>query len=143
VVFGGVCLVVYGLLLHIGIVQILLLLLMIACATVVFFSVTLSIYAVSFLFMDASTVTNGLFELFLTPALFHGGAFHGAVRIVFTFIIPSLLVGTLPVEILRDIRIEQLLLLCVLSVVWLFISLKLFSSGVKKYESTNLMTFGN
>ncbi|MCR4322921.1 MAG: ABC-2 family transporter protein [Candidatus Azambacteria bacterium] len=142
IIFGIACLTTYALLIHASIYQVLLIVLLIAISTIMFLSIAVAIYSVSFLFTDANPVTSGLFELFFTPSIFHGGAFHGVTRVIFTFIVPSLVVGALPVEIVRNISLEKLLLVSVLSFVWFFVSLKLFSMGVKKYESSNFMTFG-
>ncbi len=141
--FGIACLTIYGVLGHTSMYQIILILILVMLSTIVFLAAAITIYSASFLFVDSSTVVQGLFELFLTPALFHGGAFQGAMRFIFTFVIPSLLIGTLPVEIVRDISLEKLLLVAVLSLAWFFLSIKLFSLGVRKYESSNFMTFGN
>ena len=62
---------------------------------------------------------------------------------LFTFFIPSLLIGTLPVEIVRDISISKLLLISVLALFWFIISIKIFNRAVRRYESSNFMTFGN
>ncbi|PIP71451.1 MAG: hypothetical protein COW89_11890, partial [Nitrospinae bacterium CG22_combo_CG10-13_8_21_14_all_47_10] len=102
IVFGIVCLGIYAFLIHTSIYQILLIALLVIISTVVFLAAAIAIYSTSFFFMDASSVTGSLFELFLTPSLFHGGAFQGITRFIFTFIIPSLLIGTLPVEIVRN-----------------------------------------
>ena len=143
IIFGIACLVIYGLLIHVSAYQVLLMFLLVLVSTIVFLAAVIAVYSASFLFTDANSVTSGLFELFMTPSIFHGGAFQGATRFVFTFLIPSLLVGALPVEIVRDVSIEKLLLVAVLSIAWFFLSIKLFSMGVKKYESSNLMTFGS
>ena len=143
VIFGIVCLAVYAFLVQASAYQVLLIILLIFISTVVFLAAAIAIYSVSFLFTDANSVTSGLFELFMTPSLFHGGAFQGATRFFFTFLVPSLLIGTLPIEIVRDISIDKFLLVGVLSVAWFFLSIKLFNMGVKKYESSNFMTFGN
>lgn len=142
IVFGIVCLSVYAVLIQASVYQVVLIVPLIAVSIVVFFAAAVAIYSTSFLFADAASVTRGLFDLFLTPSIFHGGSFHGVTRVIFTFIIPSLVVGALPVEIVRDISLEKLILVGVLSFVWFFVSLKLFSAGVKKYESSNFMTFG-
>ncbi len=70
------------------------------------------------------------------------GVVLGAMRFVFTFIIPSLVVGALPIEIIRDISIDKLILCAFLALIWLIVSFKIFKWGVKKYESSNFMTFG-
>lgn len=143
IVFGAICLVMYGVLIHANMMQILLMAILVIISTVVFLAGVIGIYSVSFYFVDADSVTRGLFELFFTPSLFHGGAFQGAMRFIFTFAIPSLLIGALPVEIVKDISLEKLLLVCVLAIFWLVASIMFFNYSIRKYESSNFMTFGN
>lgn len=143
IVFGVACLVVYGILIQVSAIQVLFIVLLAFISIFMFLAVILVAQSASFLFVDAHAVSGGLFEFFLTPSLFHGGAFQGAIRFVFTFIIPSLVVGALPVEAVRDIAFEKLLIMGAVTVVWFFVSLKLFYAGVRKYESSNFMTFGN
>ena len=143
VVFGVVCLVVYSFLIHITFYQIILLLILILLSTVIFLAMTILIGSISFLFTDAVSVHDGMFELFFTPSLFHGGAFQGAMRFVYTFIIPSLLIGTIPVEALKNFSVSKLIMLAILAVFWFLLAIFLFKRSVKKYESSNFMTFGN
>jgi len=142
IVFGVVCLIIYGIISHISMAQILLLLILVILATLLFFAVAITIYSASFLFTDASFVVNGLFELFLTPSLFHGGAFQGATRAFFMFVIPALLVGTIPVEIIKNLSMGKLAIVTVFTFIWLIIAIKVFNWAVRRYESSNLMTFG-
>ena len=143
IVFGITCLTIYGFLIHASIFQILLMPLFIVISTVAFLAAVITIYSASFLFTDSSSVTTGLFEMFFTPSLFHGGAFRGVMRFIFTFIIPSLLIGTLPVEVVKNFSFEKFLLVSILTTLWLVLSINMFNRGVRKYESTNFMTFGN
>lgn len=143
IVFGIVTLAIYAVLIQATLYQVLLMILLVFFTTLVFLAASIVAYSASFLFADANSVARGMFELFLTPSLFHGGAFQGTTRFVFTFLIPSLLIGALPVEIVRDISLGKLALVCTLSVAWFLFSIKLFSMGVKKYESSNFMTFGS
>lgn len=143
IIFGIVCLGIYAFLIHANIFQIFLILLLIVISTIVFLAAVIIIYSMSFYFTDASSVTYGLFQLFFTPAMFHGGAFQGAMRFIFTFAIPSLLIGALPVEIVRDISLGKLLLVGVLAIFWFIVSINIFNRAIKKYESSNFMTFGN
>jgi len=142
-IFGIICLGIYIFLIHASILQILLIFLLIIVSTITFLAAMIVIYSMSFYFTDGGSVTYGLFQLFFTPSLFHGGAFQGVMRFVFTFIIPSLLLGALPVEIVRDISFGKLLLVSILAVLWFLLSKKIFNRAVRKYESTNFMTFGN
>lgn len=142
-VFGIVCLSIYGALIHVGFYQILMILALVLITTIVFLAMIIAIYSTSFFFIDSDAVTNGFFELFLTPSLFHGGAFQGAMRFIFTFLIPSLLIGALPVEAVRDFSLLKLGVIAGLAVVWLLISIWIFNKAIRKYESSNFMTFGN
>jgi ABC-type uncharacterized transport system permease subunit len=65
------------------------------------------------------------------------------MRFIFTFILPSLLVGTLPVEAVKDMSLVKLFIIGIFAIVWMVISIKIFNKAVKKYESSNFMTFGN
>jgi len=141
--FGVICLTVYALLIRANIYQILLILLLIAISTIVFLAAAIIINSISFYFTDPDSVTRGIFELFFTPALFHGGAFQGLMRFIYTFAIPSLLIGALPVEIVRNVSSSKLFLVSILATFWLVVSIKFFYRSVKKYESSNFMTFGN
>src|SRR3989338_3213042 len=102
-VFGIVCLGIYAFLIHAGPFQILLAAMLVAISTMVFLAAVIAIFSTSFFFTDASSVTSSFFELFMTPSLFHGGAFQGLMRFIFTFAIPSLLIGAFPVEIITYI----------------------------------------
>jgi len=143
IIFGIVCITIYALLIHANIYQILLILLLVVISTIVFLAAVIVIYSTSFFFTDADSVTRGFFELFFTPSLFHGGAFQGTMRFIFTFAIPSLLIGTLPIEIIKNISMGKLLLIIVLAIFWFIFSIKFFNWSIKKYESSNFMTFGN
>jgi ABC-2 type transport system permease protein len=143
ILFGFICLIFYMVLINAGLQQIMLMLALCITSTIVFLAMSILFSAASFLFVDSNDLVSGLFEIFFTPAMFHGGAFQGTMRFVFTFLVPSLLVGTLPVETAKSLSIASLALITVLSVAWLFIAIKLFNLGVRKYESTNFVTFGN
>jgi ABC-2 type transport system permease protein len=142
IVFGTICLIVYAFFLPTNISQIILIILLVFITSIIFLSVMILIYSTSFFFTEASYLTNGFFELFLTPSMFHGGVFQGATRFIFTFIIPSLLVGSIPVEIVRDISFDKFLLISLLALFWFILSIKIFNKAVRRYESANFMTFG-
>jgi ABC-2 type transport system permease protein len=143
VIFGLVCLIIYGSLIQIGLPQALLLLLLMLMTCVVFFAVLVIIFSTSFLFIDSYTVTNSIFNLFMGPSLFPGGAFQGAMRFIFTFIIPSLLIGGIPVEILKNASWPTLAVVGSFSAILFALALFIFPKAVRKYESSNFMTFGN
>jgi ABC-2 type transport system permease protein len=141
--FGLTCLIIYGFLIHAGLLQILIMAVLVILAMIVFLGVVIMISSVSFFFMDPVPMTSGLFEMFLTPALFHGGAFQGAMRVIFTFFIPSLLIGALPVEAVKNLSLDKFALIAVIAAIWLTVSILIFNKAIRKYESSNFMTFGN
>jgi ABC-2 type transport system permease protein len=142
-IFGFICLIFYGILIQATFLQVVLIVFLVVITSIIFLSLVIIIHSTSFLFIDSDQVTLGIFNFFLTPSLFNGGAFHGLMKFIFVFIVPSLLVGAIPVEIVRDISIGKLLLICILTLFWFFLSVKIFNKCVKKYESSNFMTFGN
>ncbi|MBM3257498.1 MAG: hypothetical protein FJY98_04240 [Candidatus Liptonbacteria bacterium] len=142
VVFGIICLTLYGFLTDASGLQIALMFLLIIFTTLTFLGVAIAANSLSFLFVDARAVVEGTFDLFLTTSLFHGGAFQGFLRFFFILIIPALLVGTLPVEILKELSWIKLILTGALSMGWFILSIKIFEKGVRKYESANFITFG-
>jgi ABC-2 type transport system permease protein len=143
IVFGVVCMAVYFFLIHISTFQFFLAIFILVLATIIFLAMTILIASISFLFTDAGTVHDGMFEIFFTPALFHGGAFQGVMRFIFTFLIPSLLIGTIPLEALKDISVTKIILMFIMAFFLFFLSIFLFKRSVRKYESSNFMTFGN
>ncbi len=142
VAFGLVCLLGYAFLVQADGPRLAVLFVLVFLTTIIFFATAVIIHSASFLFADAHAITSSLFEMFLSPALFHGGAFQGALRFVFTFVIPSLLIGTIPAETVRDLSSQNLLFLTLLAVFWLALSLFVFYRAVQRYESSNFMTFG-
>jgi len=143
VFFGIICIVIYLSMISATLPQIGMTFLLILIALITFTGVTIAIQSINFFFTDPEAVTRSVFELFFTPSLFHGGAFQGTTRFVFTFLVPSLLIGTLPVEAITQTSFSKMLLLLVLSIFWFMLSLWFFKKAVRKYESANFMTFGS
>ena len=112
-------------------------------ATLAFLAATIIIFSSSFLFTDATSITPSIFDLYIAPSMFHGGAFQGALRFFYTFIIPSLVIGTLPVEAVRDLDWQKVGTITIITVVWFWISLAIFKRAVRRYESANFINFNS
>lgn len=95
------------------------------------------------LFNRWSNVSQGLQGMFLSNSLYHGGAFIGVLRFIFTFIMPSLLLGAIPVEIVKNLSITNLIIIVLLTIFWFIIAVLFFNKSLKKYESNNLFGFGS
>ena len=93
--------------------------------------------------MDGENVSQGLYGMFVSASLYHGGAFTGILRAIFIFIIPSLLVGAVPVEIVKGLSLDGLIVVIFLATFWFLFSVFFFYKSLRKYESNNFFGFGN
>lgn len=98
--------------------------------------------SVSFYFKNPRNIVFALFELYLGPSIYHGGAIQGGLRKFLIFIVPALLSGALPVEIIKDPEITKILVYAGISIFWLVFSIWFFYKSLKKYESSNFVNFG-
>jgi ABC-2 type transport system permease protein len=92
--------------------------------------------------MDGENISNGLYGMFVGSSLYHGGAFTGVLKAIFIFIVPSLLLGAIPIEIINSFSFVKVLLFIVLTVFWLVFSIYFFYRSLRKYESNNFFGFG-
>lgn len=140
--FGITCFIIFCLSTKIGLIGILLMILFTFLSTVVFFSFSLFCMSISFYLMDGENISTGLYSMFVGSSLYHGGAFTGVLKAIFIFIIPSLLLGAVPLEIILNFSFYKVLLLIALSLFWLIFSIYFFYRSLKKYESNNFFGFG-
>ena len=142
-IFGIICFIVYIISSKLSFIQILLSIILIVVASIIFYSFSLICMSVSFYLMDGHNISNGLYGLFISNSMYHGGAFTGLLRFFFIFFIPSLLLGAIPVEIVKNFNIYNLLLIIFLAVFWLSLSILFFYKSLRKYESNNIFGFGS
>lgn len=142
IVFGVMCLVVYLLMINASLWQFLLLVALSFFASTAFMALVIIINSLSFYFANPQTLTHALLDMFFTPAIFHGGAFQGGLRFVFTFIVPSLVVGALPIEAVTNFSVSKSFLVIGLAIVWFIVAIKFFYYSLRRYTSANFFTFG-
>lgn len=140
--FGVTCFIIFCLSTKISLIGILLVILFIILSTIVFFSFSLICMSISFYLMDGENISNGLYGMFVGSSLYHGGAFTGVLKAIFIFIVPSLLLGAIPIEIINSFSFVKILLFIVLTVFWLVFSIYFFYRSLRKYESNNFFGFG-
>ena len=141
--FGILCFIIYIYIAKVSMIQILLSLFFMIITSLVFYSFALLCMSISFYLMDGSNISEGLYGLFLSSSLYHGGAFTGILKAIFVFIIPALLLGAIPVEIIKNMDIIKIIGVIILSIIWFIISITFFYKSLKKYESNNFFGFGN
>ena len=141
-VFGIICLVIFSIVAKLSIIQILMAILLIIISSIIFFAFSLICMSVSFYLMEGENVSQGLYGMFVSASLYHGGAFTGVLKAIFIFIIPSLLLGAIPVEIIKNLTLSNILFILVLTILWLMLGVAFFYKSLSKYESNNFFGFG-
>lgn len=139
---GLVCMTIYLYYTGVNIKIMLFVVLLFITASIIQFSFSLFSSSISFYFMDGRNVSRMVDELFLLPSTYSGGIIQGVLRFIYTFVVPALLVGILSVEFLKNMELSKLLVILFATLGWLIFSIFFFKVSLKKYESSNFMTFG-
>jgi ABC-2 type transport system permease protein len=139
---GVICLLIFAYITNPSLTQIFLMLLVIILSSIIYISFQLFLSALSFYFPESLNIIDDIDSIYNTASMYPGGAFEGFLRFFFIFIIPSLLIGTIPVEVVKYMKPDMVALLVAMSVFWFLFSYKFFMNGVKNYESSNTYTFG-
>ena len=139
--FGVMCFLIFLLSTKLSLIGILLMIIFTVLASIIFFSFSLICMSISFYLMDGENISNGLYSMFVGSSLYHGGAFTGVLKAIFIFVVPSLLVGAFPLEIILNFSLFKLLLLICLTLFWLVFSIYFFYKSLRRYESNNFFGF--
>lgn len=92
----------------------------------------------AFVIPDSFSLAKSVFDMFLAPSIYPGGLFGGGLRFIFTFLIPSLVIGGLPMEAIINNDWKIYFLIWGLAIAWTIFTVWALSAAVKKYESGNL-----
>ena len=111
------------------------------CSGLLYFFYSVFVNSAAFYFMDSREIVRGFFEFLITPSLFFGGAFQGLLRFTFIFIVPAMLIGSFPIEVIKQESFIRLGLVIFITICWAMLSVWVFNKSVKKYESTNFIGF--
>lgn len=141
--FGITCFIIFSVYSKISLIQLMLAIFLIIISSIVFYAFSLVCMSISFYLMDGYNVSQGLCGMFVSNSIYHGGAYTGVLRIIFTIVMPSLLLGAIPVEIIKTISLKSIIMIVLLAICWFAISIMFFYKSLKKYESNNLYGFGN
>lgn len=138
ILYGVILLVIYSLIAGISFKQTVFLLALIPASFLVFLNAVFVTSLVGFLLPDAKELARSLMSLFIDPGIFPSSLYTGMLRFTFLFVIPSLAIGGLPVETIRDTSWTGLGIVWFLAILWTFLAIWLLGLAVKKYESGNL-----
>lgn len=84
---------------------------------------------------DDRMISDMMMRVFMVPTMYPAGAFPSVMRVVYTFIIPSLLVAGIPWESARGHALGIAALVWVGAFVWLGVAALVFHMGLRRYES--------
>ena len=140
--FGIICFIIFSIYSKTSLIKLILAIFLIIISSIVFYAFSLVCMSISFYLMDGHNVSQGIYGMFVNNSIYHGGAYTGLLRIIFTLIMPSLLLGAIPVEIIKNISLKSIIMIVLLAICWLIFSIGFFYKSLKKYESNNLYGFG-
>ncbi len=104
-------------------------------AAMVLVAVSTIINSYSFWFPEDRTTGDMIFRVFITPSMYPVGAFPTVLRVIFTVIIPSILVSGLPWDAARQHAPLLFAASWFAGFAWLGIAALVFRAGLKRYES--------
>jgi ABC-type uncharacterized transport system permease subunit len=107
-------------------------------AAVIIWNFSLLTSLLAFFIPDSFSLTKSAFDMFLSPSLYPAGLFGGVLRFIFIFIVPSLVIGGLPVESVIKADWKIYFLVWILAIGWTIFTAWALSLAIKKYESGNL-----
>ena len=139
VLFGAILLTIFAVKMQFPFISILLMIGAIIPAAAVTLSMNLIAGCVAFYFQDAQGMSFSIFKTFLTPSLYPAGLFPGPAKLFFIFIVPSLLVGGLPVSVVKDGNFPLFLGIWALGILWVCIAIAVFYVSLRRYESGNAL----
>jgi ABC-2 type transport system permease protein len=117
------------------------LLFLLFCITgaLLFGSVLTTIHALSFYTGSSEGLSQLVVEFLISFSLYPEGIFNGGIRYILYTIIPAGFIVYLPVGILNHFSIIKLLEVLGVAMIWVLIAYKAFYTGMKRYESGNLI----
>ncbi len=110
---------------------------MLPATVIIYVSVSMTCSTAAFYFPDADHIVLAMFKMFLTPGLYPSILFPKIARFIFIVIIPSLAIGGLPVEAVKNHSLSTVAIVWAVAGGWLLISIVAFYGSVRRYESGN------
>lgn len=138
-IYGIILFIFYALLAQLNFWQMIVYLSLVPASVLIMINVHMVVALFGFIVPDAGSVVRNLFEIFLAPSIVPTGIFKGLARFFFIFIVPSMIVSSLPVEIARDMNLFFWLVSWGFALLWTFLARFMLSRMVRKYESGSLI----
>lgn len=95
--------------------------------------------ALAFYMYDSQRTSRYIGSLFIDAGLYPTGVLTGPLRTFLLSAFPALLIGIMPLDVLRGLNFQWLGIGAIVAVFWVTFSLWLFKRSIKRYESANLV----
>ena len=103
----------------------------------IFASIGVIAYSLPFWMGSIESVSKKYYESLLLFSMYPTNIYSGILKVVMFTLIPAGLIGSIPIELLRDFSIFKLLLLMGSAVSFIALAFFIFNTGLKRYESGN------
>lgn len=102
-------------------------------------SISIIFSSLTFWFGKIEIISTTINNLITNFATYPDGIFKGAVKLLFYTLIPIGFISYIPVKIITEFNYFYLLIVILVAILFITIAYIIFSKGLKKYSSSNLM----
>jgi ABC-2 type transport system permease protein len=110
-----------------------------ALTALIFFNFIVITQSITFFVGNFEEAAEQMFHALLGFTLYPQTAFYGALKVIMLTIIPAFFIATLPVQLVQHFNLNLFLGLGTFWVVTTFLAVFLFRTGLRRYESGNLI----
>ena len=139
IILGAILLGIYMVVAQVSLAAMGMFIIALAIAIVLLFCFTLLPYLLAFYMFDSDKVARSIGMLFVDMGVYPTGVISGGLRTVLLTAFPGLFAFVIPLNVLRGLEWEYLLLGAVVAAFWLVVTLWLFRKSLRRYESANLI----
>lgn len=137
--FGLICLLIYSVTVNSSLAALIFLALSVIPAVIIIYSVSLSIYSLSFYFRESEGGLAYLGKSLISFGIQPSVAMGPKLRVILQTVFPAILITGVPIEWALANRWEMLPVLWIVAIGWLVLARWWFYRSVKRYESGNLI----
>ena len=139
VLLGTALIVIYIMTAHVTLAGMLMFVVALVIAITLMFCFTLLPYLLAFYMFDSDKVARATHLMFVDIGVFPTGVIGGWMRTLLLTGFPGLFAFVIPLQVLRGLEWEYLLLGAAVAIFWLIVTLWLFKRSLRRYESANLV----
>jgi ABC-2 type transport system permease protein len=139
VILGVVLIGIYMVVAQVSLLAVLMFIIALAVAMTLLFCFTLLPYLLAFYMFDSDKVGRNIAMLFVDMGLYPTGVISGGLRVFLLTAFPGLFAFVIPLNVLRGLEWEYILLGAVVAAFWVTVTMWAFKKSLRRYESANLI----